>query len=184
MYKANINKKYKLLKKDTIQVEGQTLYRIQALRDIPGVVHKGELGGYIASESNLSHKWDCWVGDDAKVYDNAQVGDKAWIGGNARVFGGAWVSGYAQVYDNAWVSDNARILDNAQVYDNTRVYNNAWLDDNVLVCDNVHVGDNVKVGGKIHIGGNIILTGQFKLYSKEMHVIKTNNLVYIGGIEL
>ena len=90
-----MNKKYQFLKKDTIQVEGQTLYRIQALRDIPGVVHKGELGGYIASESNLSHEGDCWVGDDAKVYDNARIRD------NAQVYGNVWISGDAKFIDES-----------------------------------------------------------------------------------
>ena len=38
-----MNQKYQLLENDTIQIEGQILYRIQALRDIPGIVRKASL---------------------------------------------------------------------------------------------------------------------------------------------
>jgi hypothetical protein len=48
------SRKYELLRDDTVSERGQILYRIRAMRDF-GVVRKGELGGYIASEHNLSH---------------------------------------------------------------------------------------------------------------------------------
>ncbi|MCI6871592.1 hypothetical protein [Streptococcus hyointestinalis] len=75
-------KKYELLKDDTKIMSGRTLYRIKALRDF-GNVEKGDWGGYIESENNLSHFDNAWVFGDAMVY------------GNARVFG------YAEVYGNA-----------------------------------------------------------------------------------
>ena len=68
-------KKYKLLKTDTKKSsEGKTLFRIQALAGF-SIFKKGEKGGYIEKEANLS-----------------QDGD-AWVYGNARVYGNAWVSG-------------------------------------------------------------------------------------------
>lgn len=45
-------------------------YRIRALKDFEtllGTVHAGDLGGYIASEDNLSQEGACWVFDDAIV---------------------------------------------------------------------------------------------------------------------
>ena len=48
------NKKYELLKDDAITSFGRTLYRIKATTDF-GDVEKGELGGYIEKEENLSH---------------------------------------------------------------------------------------------------------------------------------
>jgi UDP-3-O-[3-hydroxymyristoyl] glucosamine N-acyltransferase len=54
------NKKYKLLKNDTIEVDGHTLYRIVALQDAP-FCHYGELGGYVESERNLSHQGAAWI---------------------------------------------------------------------------------------------------------------------------
>ena len=41
-----MDKKYELLKDDTIEVEGRTLHRIRLLKDL-GHVKAGTLGGYI-----------------------------------------------------------------------------------------------------------------------------------------
>ena len=90
-------KKYELLKNDTITApNGKTLYRIKALIDF-GVVLAGSLGGYIEKEDNLAHSGNAWVSG------NAQVSGNAWVFGNAEVFGNACVS------DDAWVSGNARV---------------------------------------------------------------------------
>lgn len=67
--------KYKLTE-ETKQHEGITLYRIQALVDIPSIgVKAGDLGGWIESESNLSQEGDAWVFGNAKAYGNARVYD-------------------------------------------------------------------------------------------------------------
>ena len=73
------NKKYKLTK-NTKEWCGTTLFQIEALISF-GSVSKGELGGYIEAEKNLSVYGDAWVYGDARVYDNARVS------GNARVYG-------------------------------------------------------------------------------------------------
>ena len=49
------NKKYELLKDDSIVIDGFTLYRIRAVKDF-FVVKAGELGGYIEHEGCLSHE--------------------------------------------------------------------------------------------------------------------------------
>ena len=68
------NKKYELMKDDTIKAGGKTLYRIKALVDINREVKAGDLGGYIESELNLSTKMDeSWVYDNAMVFDSALV---------------------------------------------------------------------------------------------------------------
>ena len=92
-------KKYELLKDDTKEVSGHTLYRIKALRDF-GNVEKGDLGGYIESKNNLSHYDNAWVFDNAMVFDNARVC------GNARVSGSAEVKSEDDyiVFKNNWSS--------------------------------------------------------------------------------
>src|SRR5260363_422590 len=90
-----VSKKCELLKEDCIKYDGRTLYRIRAQWDFRGM-KKGDLGGYIEKEENLSHEGEAWV------YDNAQ------ISGDARIDGNSWVFGNARVYDNARVSGNAR----------------------------------------------------------------------------
>ena len=111
-------KKYELLVDDTITFFGVQLFRIKALISFSGI-EKGEFGGYIASEKNLSQSGDAWVSGNARVSGNA------WVSGNARVSGNAWVSGNARVSGDAWVSGNARVSGDAWVSGNARVSGNA-----------------------------------------------------------
>jgi len=86
-----MDKKYTLTD-DTVVVNGKILYRIKALRSFSDV-DRGDLGGYIESESNLSHNGKCWLFDNAWVYGNAVVT------GNDRVSGYAEVSEYAEGFE-------------------------------------------------------------------------------------
>lgn len=70
-------KKYKLTD-ETTDVLGITLHRVKALKDFDDV-KKGELGGYVESERNLSQAGNCWVYGNAKVCDNAKVCGDAMI---------------------------------------------------------------------------------------------------------
>ena len=87
-------KKFELTAEFVKNVFGKKMFRIKALVAF-GDVEKGELGGFIEKENNLSHSGDAWV------YGDAQVSGDAWVSGNAQVSGNAWVSGNALVYDNA-----------------------------------------------------------------------------------
>ena len=51
-----MEKKYKLTE-ETINVDDVTLYRIEALKDF-GDIHKGDKGGFIEKEDNLSQEGD------------------------------------------------------------------------------------------------------------------------------
>ena len=90
------------------------LHRIKALKDF-GNVNKGDLGGWIEKEENLSQKGDCWVCRYANVYNDAKVYEDAVIFGNV------------EIYDNAEVYGAARIFDDAQIYGKTKVYDNALV---------------------------------------------------------
>ena len=72
-------KKYSLTS-NKIEVLGTTLFQIKAEMSF-GSVSKGDLGGYIEKESNLSMEGNAWV------YGNAQVSGDARVYGNARVYG-------------------------------------------------------------------------------------------------
>ena len=91
-------KKYKLTE-ETIIVNGRTLYRIEALRDF-AYIKKGDKGGFVEKENNLSQYGDSWVDDDAKVFGNAQVC------GNARIYGDAIISSNKDyiIFKNWWSS--------------------------------------------------------------------------------
>ena len=61
-------RKYELTD-ETKQFGSSTLYRIRALRDF-GDVKAGDLGGFVENETNLSHRGDCWIANNALVCDN------------------------------------------------------------------------------------------------------------------
>jgi len=109
-------KKYELTD-ETIEVYGTALHRIKALKDF-GNVKKGELGGYVESERNLSQEGNCWVYDNARVYSNAKVFGNAEVCDNARVYSNAKVCDNARVYSNAKVFGNAEVCGNAEVFGN------------------------------------------------------------------
>lgn len=85
----NNTKKFRLLEDSTkvISPDGGipiTLYQIEALIDFTDIqgnpVKKGQRGGYIQRECNLSHEGKCWIdqdsiviGMDDQVFDNALV---------------------------------------------------------------------------------------------------------------
>lgn len=93
---------------ETKTVMGHTLQRIRALRSF-GNVNKGDLGGWLEKEENLSHERNSWVYEDARVYDDARVFGGAWVFGGAHVYGGAWVSDYAQVSGGAQICNQRHI---------------------------------------------------------------------------
>lgn len=109
---------------------------------------KGDLGGYIAKEENLSHDRNAWVFDNAVV-----VGEEA------------------AVYDDAEIHDNVRVYDRAKVYHDARVYGNtvirweARVSGDAQVFDNVEISGKAKVYGDCHIAAGTTATGDNTLTS-------------------
>ena len=96
------------------------LHQIIALKDF-GNVKKGDIGGWIEDEKNLSQVGNAWVYGDARVLGNARVYGNAFVCGDAMVFGDARVFDNAMVYGDAWV------FGNASVFGDARVYGDAWV---------------------------------------------------------
>ena len=162
-------KKYELTD-EVINADDIKLRRIRAVRDF-GDVKAGDLGGFVQSETNLSHHDDAWVcGNarvfgDARVYDNAEVCGNAWVCDDAKVYGNAWVCDDAKVCGNAWVCDdakvcgNARVCGDAEVCGNAEVCGDAWVYDNAWVYGNARVCGNAKVCGNAWVCGNAEVCG-------------------------
>lgn len=117
---------------ETLEIDNMKLYRIISVCNF-GNVKKGELGGWIEKEENLSHKGFCWIGDDAIVCGNACVLDNA------------------QVFENAYISDDAQIFEDAQVYGNAKISDDAQIFENAQVCGNAMIGDFSRVYGDMCI---------------------------------
>lgn len=132
---------------------GKILHRIRAVRNFNGV-KKGQLGGYVESEDNLSHDGNAWVGGKAIIYGNAHIGGNADIGG------------YAEVGDNARVVGNARVNDHAKVFQNAQVFSNAVISGNSWVYGSAWVGGNTQAHGA-WIFGNSRISSNKDLEKKE-----------------
>ena len=167
-----MEKKYKLTD-ETINLNGATLYRIEALKDF-GEIKKGDKGGFIESENNLAHEGDAWVSDNAHVYGDACVFD------NARVYNNAFVSGYAQVYGNAfvygnaWLYGNTRVCGYAWVADNARVYGDANVCDDSSVFGSACVYDNARVCGDALVRGYACVCGDAEISNKSDYIVFQN----------
>ena len=112
------NRKYRLID-EQMDFYGHTVYRIKALKDIPEFkIKKGDTGGFVESERNLSHAGKSWVTDCAIVYGKARVKDDAWVGFGALVRDNARISGNAVVHDFAIIGGNKRINGNIMVSGN------------------------------------------------------------------
>ena len=88
-----MGKKYKLTD-ESIKFNNRTLYRIEALKDF-GDVEKGDKGGFIEDEHNLSHDGNSWVCGNGMVYGNG------WVCGDGRVCGNGMVCGDAKIENNS-----------------------------------------------------------------------------------
>ncbi|WP_142417019.1 hypothetical protein [Bartonella massiliensis] len=187
MTSITVSKKYELINES--HVKGITLYRIRSLRDFDDV-KKGDLGGYIESEDNLSHDGNCWVYDNAcvvksgRVYENAKVYGNATIGGF--VYGNAYVCDKTRVYFGAHVYDNAHLSDKAWVYQHARVYGNAKLSgsarihSNAVVYDHAVVSGAAKIYGKVY--GNASVGGYVKVYGSVYGNAKVTGYHTIRGL--
>ena len=167
-----MSKKYKLTD-ETINLNGATLYRIEALKDF-GEIKKGDKGGFIESENNLAHEGDAWVSDNAHVYGDACVFDNARVYNNAFVSGYAQVYGNARVYGNAWLYDNTRVCDYAWVADNARVYGNANVCDDSSVFGSACVYDNARVYGDALVRGYACVCGDAEISNKSDYIVFQN----------
>ena len=180
-------KKYELTdEKKTFN--GKTLSRIRALRSF-GRVSKGDLGGWVEGEMNLSHTNDAWIYDNAAVYDKARVSDDAKVLVDAKVYGNAKVYGKAQVYDqasiygsagvngyslvfcHAQVYDNARVYDTAQVYGGAEVYETARVYGDAEVCGSTKVHGDAEVSDGVFVENAIADSPIFINYHGETSTV-------------
>jgi carbonic anhydrase/acetyltransferase-like protein (isoleucine patch superfamily) len=173
--KIFMEKKF-VLTEETCSIDNRTLYRIKAIKNFNNI-KKGELGGFVEKEDNLSQEGICWIYDDACVYDDAGVFGKASIHGNARIWGHAIIqgnvsiSGNAQVYGCAYITGNANIFNNAHVCGDAYIYDDAHICGNAYVCGgqvyecafirgNAYICDRAEVCGHAHLYGNAYVGGR------------------------
>ena len=157
-------KKYELTS-ETKEINGVELHRIKALKSFRSI-EKGDLGGWIESEKNLSQDGDAWVFDNAKVRGNATIRGDAWVFDNAEVSGNAIVSGNATVSENATVGGYAFISGKATVFGNARMFVDARVGGHATVGGYAFISGKATVRGKAWVGGNATVSGNATVEDK------------------
>lgn len=180
-----MEKKYEMTN-EVIEFEGRILHRIRALKDF-GDVKKGELGGFIGKEKNLSQVGYAWAYNNAKICDdaivignanikdNAIVKDKALIKGDAVVEDDAVIGDSAVVEDNALVRNNAIVKDEAVIRKNTLVEINACVRGRANVFDSACIVDSATVEGNAKIYGDAVIKGDAIV--REYAAVKENAVI-------
>lgn len=186
--------KFELVKKNTkiaydSNGEEITLYQIRALRDFTcpfklntdgeildqTLVKKGDLGGYVQKEENLSHEDGCWIFEEAEVRNNGRVEGNARVVGRSLIKDNAVVKGYSCLSSSAYVWGNAVLDGCTQMKGYVSIGGNSTTNGYVCIhgdCqvsgDSVLVGhiylngainvENAKITGTVHLCGNYQVT--------------------------
>ena len=146
-------KKYEITN-DTKTINGVTVHRIVALKSF-GNVTKGDLGGWIEKESNLSQSGNAWVTDDAVIYGEASVKGDAKVSGNAVVYDHALINCHANVTDNVIIRGRSFISGDTKVFENAVVEGYATTYDNAIIRGNARISGSVIMKGYSRAGGNV-----------------------------
>ena len=82
------------------------LHRIESLKDFTLIngkeIRKGDLGGWVESEDNLSQEGLCWIYDECKMYENARRS------GNSIGYGNSLQSGNSQQFGDSMQTGNSQ----------------------------------------------------------------------------
>lgn len=175
-----LGKKYKLTD-ETIEFEGRTLYRIQALREIvfedkygDVIVREGDKGGFVQSEENLSQEGDCWLFPDTAINDGIYE-TIPLVYGSAKVFAGARVYGSSKICGNVQISDYA-IIKNSEISGEVQVFGEAKVIDSTIE-DNVKIYERCTVC-KSQIYKNAQVFDKARVYDS---IITDNAKVYYNA---
>jgi len=137
-----------------------TLRRIRALRDIPRhFVKAGQLGGWVEGTHNLSQYDDCWVADEACVYDNAAVNDNAYVYGHAVVRDSAYVGNQARVHGSAILEDTVHVEGQAEVAEYARLKDYCQIDGRAMISGMARIEGSVTVSDLAAVTSRAVLKG-------------------------
>jgi hypothetical protein len=176
-----MNKKYVLLKDDTITIEGKVLHRVLlftglclkdsakndefvSIEDIrvnpldpfaDSVQAYTRKGGYVEGYHNLSQEGNCWIGSGVAVYGNARVKDDALLE--------TYISNKLDnisvfIKDNAIVEESVSIIgDFINIEGNAIITDKAAVHIVPLVKDDSKYKISVNICGNSVVGGNSVI---------------------------
>lgn len=168
------NKKFELCSDVKQWSDNIVLYRIKALKDFicDGIlIRKGDKGGFVQSENNLSQEGNCWIFDDAvamegsTVKDNASLHNQVMIFDKSIVCDNAALYNFAAMFDKSMAAGNAVLSGHAKMHAQSVIIDNACIGGCAIACDNCIISGNAKVQGNTIIHGNASVSGNSKLFA-------------------
>ena len=172
-------KKYKLTD-ESIIIDDRKLYRIEALKDF-GWVKKGDRGGFVEYEGNLSHECDCWIFNDAKVYSNAKVLESAIVCENAIVREEAIIRGLAIVRGSSIVRESSIVRGSSIVEGHSHVLGNAVVSGTSIVRGISTVLGHASIfNAKIERSSDYIVFQNWWSSLRHFTWLKSNNMWKVG----
>ena len=165
------DKKYELVPETVTKFYSKSMYRIRALKDFSDV-KKGNLGGYVESEENLSQTGNCWI------YDGSIVGLGAKIVEDAVVKGYSNVIEHSRISNNAIVEKDSVIKGGSSIKFNSRVINSMVVGESFVAFSTINERSLIEQGSSIWystIGSNVIVKNgaviRFDVNSNEDYVV-------------
>jgi NDP-sugar pyrophosphorylase family protein len=149
---------------------GRPVHRIKAARDFKALsgrwIYKGDLGGIVEGEHNLSHEGGAWIDYTGMVIDTSRVE------GEASVFG--------DVYGHSKITDRARVARHTMVTD-------SYIGGHAEIGDRTHVevmGSVIQGRARVlHNGrvGGCIIDGDALIAAEEGALMKMVRFLRING---
>jgi len=178
-----MQKKYKIVKK-LKHPDNSNLFRIQALKAIPEIyVKKGDIGGFVEGEHNLSHRGTCWVFDNARVHGQAAVVEHALVKNNAAIYNFAYISTFAKILDDSRIYDHAKICGESEVYNDSNIGGFSQVHNSLIISrkddPTVIVGNSI-VRGPVKNTKDLLLMGPFGRHPRYITYNKNDKKVAIG----
>lgn len=149
--------KYKLTKEKTMH-RGKVVHRIQALKDFD-TVKRGDLGGYVEAEDNLSQQGTCWIHSGFCI-DDGRVEDYAQVYGSSTISKKGVAKNFSKVIDSE-ITDNAIIKNYAEISQFSIASGSCIIRDYSQVENGSHINKNAVVSGRAiincsKVGGNAV----------------------------
>jgi len=140
-----VEKKYEL-----IDTYCKSYYIIKALKDfqlITGeVVRKGDLGGRVRGEQNLSQEGNCWISYYAGAFGKSSVKDNAIL------------KDYSIAYDHSNITGNAVLKDRSIARGNSTISGNAVMKDHSWAKSDSIISGNALLQARQHIIHGTVIT--------------------------
>ena len=176
------NDKYEIT--DIAHPEYPWLHRIRALQDVGKDVKKGDLGGYVESESNLSFepKDNAWLYDDSIACNTAYVCQDSCLYKKSMAKDKAYISKGSSMSGSSIVEDDA-MIQGASLYGNARISGTGMaLSSHGGYRPTVAADASVYgiVCGNFHLDGQTVILEGEKLYNqRDDRIVISNGLRYV-----